>query len=329
MQCMCINICWPRKPIGFCMHEKNENETKWRFSNEFIYYVSRKHSFNAVLDFDLRLHERRFFIFCFVNWFFIFTWPPNDSIRCAFWAHIFFFVSLDKEVAFKLQSMSKSQLRKQMVKTCYGNVFLGFTHTMCSINLFVWFILHAHLAQRICVSTIYKPIFMVFGIRFIFFDEKPSSDLNSWPNFESDQFIWPSFHQICIVPFPFVRIFDSVCDICIWFWFNDTVAATKHSKMLNHSSFFLSTSEKKPNWKPKINIYDDCVLYGAFGRSLSCVIYGLSYASRLSSVVSTFCSIRVLKLRYNRQSAGIVQARFSPFIIHIQQRSGCKIERME
>lgn len=73
--------------------------------------------------------------------------------------------------------------------------------------------------------------------------------------------------------------------------------------------------------KPKINIYDDCVLYGAFGRSVLCVIYGLSYASRLSFVVSTFCS-NLAKLRYNRQSP----ARFIPFIIHVQQRYRCKIE---
>lgn len=47
-------------------------------------------------------------------------------------------------------------------------------------------------------------------------------------------------------------------------------------------------------------------LYVAFGRSLSCVIYGLSYASRLSFVVSTFCSI----LSFDRTDNH--QARFIP-----------------
>lgn len=62
-----------------------------------------------------------------------------------------------------------------------------------------------------------------------------------------------------------------------------------------------------------------------FVRSLSCMIYGLSYALRfiICRFNNSFDS-HAIALRYNRQSS----AQFIPFIIHIQQRYTCKIERL-
>lgn len=162
-----------------------------------------------------------------------------------------------------------------------------------------------------------------FPIRFSF--RKSSSDLNR-DQISFGSIIWPSFRQFdflvrfCLVFF-FGRLFMK------FHFFSDIFLPLFGYGLTNDSQWLDKTSYRKYStifaWiKPKINIYDDCVLYGAFvSVSFVCDLWVIICVAFIICRFNIFVWIWL-----NSDITANHQHDSFPFIIHVQQRYRCKIE---
>lgn len=151
MQHTSINICWPRKPIGFTWTKRNQ---RWVRESAEVYICQMRIFFiQCCADFDLRFKKIPLLSIFWWIWFFVsFSFPFSPSLSLFRSIHVRFRFDLNLQqlehilyfYGWRIQTIQiavnvRSQRRKQMVSSLpFCHILINLYDLFCIYALFHW-----------------------------------------------------------------------------------------------------------------------------------------------------------------------------------------------